>query len=173
MSWLSQNVYLDRCEKPVEGLWPVVCEDDDPEGGDGGQEGGADDGVTQGDGGGGHQVHGHSSWYHYRCRWSASLAQICCELNTKTCESYCPVWCTKGKKVFQSQGSGQIVSLSMMRRLSNKFLYFSAILEIIITVEGLNFPGGEVVLGPWEPRSHPRVWDLHRYYDMWWDERNV
>ena len=55
---MSQDVYLDRREEPVEGLRPVVCEDDDPEGGDGGQEVGADCGVTKGNGGWGHQVHG-------------------------------------------------------------------------------------------------------------------
>ena len=54
---LSKLVYLDRCEEPVEGLRPVVGEHDDPEGGDGGEEGGADDvGLTQGDGG--HELHG-------------------------------------------------------------------------------------------------------------------
>ena len=163
---MSQNVYLDRCEKPVEGLWPVVCEDDDPEGGDGGQEGGADDGVTQGDGGGGHQVHGHlliSLPVPLKCFFSPDMT---CTQN-KNLRVILPsaVHTTKGKKVFQSKCSGQIVSLSMMRRLSNKFLYFSAILEIIITVEGLNFPGGEVVLGPWEPKAgHPWVGDLHPYY---------
>ena len=70
---MSQNIYLDRCKKPVEGLWSVICEDDDPEGGDGCQEGGADDGVTQGDRGGGHQVHGQlliSLPVRLMCFWS-------------------------------------------------------------------------------------------------------
>ena len=40
----------------MEGLRPVVSEHDDPEGGDGGEEGGADGGLTHGDGG--HEVHG-------------------------------------------------------------------------------------------------------------------
>ena len=53
---LSKLVYLDRCEEPVEGLRPVVGEHDDPEGGDGGEEGGADGRLTQGDGG--HELHG-------------------------------------------------------------------------------------------------------------------
>ena len=55
---MSQVVYLDRREEPVEGLGPVVCKNDDPEGGDGGQEVRADGGVTKGNGERGHQVHG-------------------------------------------------------------------------------------------------------------------
>ena len=89
----------------MEGFRPVVSEHDDPEGGDGGKEGGADGGLTQGDGG--HEVHGELLTL-------SSEAKIWSELNIIkycwSCPSHCSSALIKVKKVFPCQDITRFLS---------------------------------------------------------------